>query len=320
MTRLLRCSDSHLEDNQQWMAHLPENLWDIPLYNLSIPGSHDTMSYCLDKTSPVDPQLPKILLLLEKYVPCIVRAFISKWCTTQCLCITEQLDAGIRYLDLRIARRPDDPSQTLYFVHGLYTSVTVEVILKEIYSWLQTHSNEVLILACRDLDELPSEFHASLISGIHRIFGNKLCPRSEIPTLRNMWKQGYQVIISDENRLGLKDKYMWPSIPYWWANTTRTCLLIDFLEKKKLNGRPDGFFTAGLNLTENSLYILEHPFGSMRQMTLPKLPFLYNWVKKQHPGSQRDAINIIAEDLIGSDGFCSAVIDLNRKLLRIGNS
>lgn len=41
--------------------------------------------------------------------------------------IKRQLDCGIRYCDLRIARRPNDSSTDLYFYHGVYTTLTVEV-------------------------------------------------------------------------------------------------------------------------------------------------------------------------------------------------
>lgn len=42
--------------------------------------------------------------------------------------ITKQLDAGVRYFDLRIARKPNDTDPTrLYFYHGLYTRTDVEV-------------------------------------------------------------------------------------------------------------------------------------------------------------------------------------------------
>ncbi|CAH2223416.1 PI-PLC X domain-containing 1 [Pelobates cultripes] len=308
-------SDTQQNGNQDWMSNLPARLWDVPLYNLSIPGSHDTMSYCLDKTSPISPEAPKVAFLLDQYVPSIVRNFIYKWSRTQYLSVKEQLDSGIRYMDLRIAIRPDDPSQNFYFVHGLYTSVTVEVILQDILRWLQIHPKEMLLLSCRDLIGIPPILYTHFIRIIHKILGPKLCPKNETPTLRNMWKQGYQVIVCDGSILQLVDEYLWPPIPYLWANTTSTRFLIHFLEKEKQNGRPVGFFTAGLNLTEDSLYILRHPFGSIRKLTLPKLQFLYKWVQNQHAGPQKDAINIIAEDLIGADNFVSAVINLNRKLL-----
>ena len=42
-------------------------------------------------------------------------------------CIVDQLSMGIRYFDLRIAHKPNDPSDTLYFTHIIYTYVTVLV-------------------------------------------------------------------------------------------------------------------------------------------------------------------------------------------------
>ncbi|XP_069826924.1 PI-PLC X domain-containing protein 1 [Dendropsophus ebraccatus] len=272
------------------------------------------MTYCLDKLSPVDPTSPKLLLFFEKFVPCITRSVILRWSTTQTLSVTEQLNAGIRYLDLRIAHRPD-VSSGLYFVHGLYTSQTVEETLHEIDEWLEQHPQEILVIGCDNLQSMYPEHHMCLIKAINRIFGPKLCPKHEQPTLRNLWKQNYQIIVCYDNPLALLFDHLWPSIPYWWANTTKTHALIHFLEKKKHIGRPDGFFVAGLNLTENMSYILKHPFSSMKRLTLPKLPFLYKWVQKQHPGVTRDATNIIAEDLIGSDHFVSAVIKLNMKLI-----
>uniref|UniRef100_A0A3Q3VX13 Uncharacterized protein n=1 Tax=Mola mola TaxID=94237 RepID=A0A3Q3VX13_MOLML len=53
-----------------WMSALPEELWDISLTNLAIPGSHDTMSYCLDINSPLVPSESDSLRLLDKLSTC----------------------------------------------------------------------------------------------------------------------------------------------------------------------------------------------------------------------------------------------------------
>lgn len=45
----------------------------------------------------------------------------------QTLDVTEQLDAGVRYLDLRIAHMADGSEKNLHFVHMVYTSALVEV-------------------------------------------------------------------------------------------------------------------------------------------------------------------------------------------------
>uniref|UniRef100_A0A8B9FMT9 Phosphatidylinositol specific phospholipase C X domain containing 1 n=1 Tax=Amazona collaria TaxID=241587 RepID=A0A8B9FMT9_9PSIT len=165
-------------ENGQWMSQLPEKLWDIPLYDLALPGSHDTMTYCLDKNSAVSGNECKLVKFLSKCVPCIVHPVIMKWSTTQVLTVTEQLEAGVRYLDFRIAHKPNDPSMNLYFVHMVYTTVTVEDILWEVLRWLETHPQEIVILACRNFDGLTKKLHCRLIAWIKEIFQCKLCPRN----------------------------------------------------------------------------------------------------------------------------------------------
>ncbi|KFP87403.1 PI-PLC X domain-containing protein 1, partial [Apaloderma vittatum] len=301
-------------ENSKWMSQLPEKLWDIPLYNLALPGSHDTMTYCLDKRS-VSGNESKLLKYLNKWLPCIVRPIIMKWSTTQVLTVTEQLEAGVRYLDFRIAHKANDPSVNLYFVHMVYTTVTVQDTLWQILRWLETHPLEIVILACRNFDGLTKKLHRLLVAYIKEVFRSKLCPRNVVPTLRTMWRRGYQVIVSYEENVEVKKHHeLWPAIPYWWGNKIATRDLIKYLEHKKKMGRPGKFFVAGINLTENLGYILGHPFGSLKKVTLQSLPCLKIWIKQQQPGSQKECINIIAGDFIGNDDFVKDVIELNAKI------
>ncbi len=48
-------------------------------------------------------------------------------CCKQVQNIVEQLTAGIRYFDLRIAHKQDDSSNELYFTHVIYTHAMVIV-------------------------------------------------------------------------------------------------------------------------------------------------------------------------------------------------
>ncbi|XP_034287294.1 PI-PLC X domain-containing protein 1 isoform X2 [Pantherophis guttatus] len=301
----------------QWMSVLPESLWAVPLSNLSLPGSHDAMTYCLDKKSEVSANGSKLLQILDKHMHCIVHPIILRWSITQDLTVLEQLDAGIRYFDFRIAHKPDDPSMKLYFVHMLYTTVEVEVVLWDILRWLRNHPWEVVVLAFRNFDGLDENHHNHLVSCIiNKIFSSRLCPRNVIPTLRNMWSNGYQVIVSyDEIIQVIHHSELWPAIPYWWGNKDTAQKLIEVLEKRKQSGRPDGLFVAGINLTADLGYILKNINSSVKKMTLKALPFLNLWVKKQHPGSKKDCINIIAGDFIEKNNFVENVINLNSKLI-----
>ncbi|CAK6431692.1 unnamed protein product, partial [Pipistrellus nathusii] len=109
-----------------WMSALSPQLWDVPLNHLSIPGSHDTMTYGLNRTSPVSRSASRLLQALAKVLPCLLQPVVLRWSVTQELDVTEQLDAGVRYLDLRIAHMPEGSPRNLHFVHMLYTTLLVE--------------------------------------------------------------------------------------------------------------------------------------------------------------------------------------------------
>ncbi|KAG1942506.1 PI-PLC X domain-containing protein [Pimephales promelas] len=223
-----------------WMANLPSALWDTPLCYMAIPGSHNAITYCLDKNdrSPVDLTQPDMLQKLDKYMKPIIRPFVYKWAIAQESCIREQLDCGVRYCDLRIAHRPNDSSNDLYFYHGVYTTMTVEKVLKEIREWLDVHPKEVVILSFSHFLDLNQERHTQLVSTIKSVFDSKLCPIMDRVTLRTLWSQGHQVIVSYEDNIAYSHRELWFHIPYWWANKCKAEALIEEFERRKQNGRP----------------------------------------------------------------------------------
>ncbi|XP_029564233.1 PI-PLC X domain-containing protein 1 isoform X3 [Salmo trutta] len=124
-TEIAMYSDEDQQNYEDWMASLPEELWDVPLSSLAIPGSHDAMSYSLDINSPLIRSESDTFRLLDGIFYCLTRPAIYRWSTTQEKGIVEQLSEGIRYFDLRIAHKPYDPSNELYFTHVIYTHLTV---------------------------------------------------------------------------------------------------------------------------------------------------------------------------------------------------
>uniref|UniRef100_A0A8C5BVC8 Phosphatidylinositol-specific phospholipase C, X domain containing 1 n=1 Tax=Gadus morhua TaxID=8049 RepID=A0A8C5BVC8_GADMO len=281
---------------EDWMAHLPSTLWDIPLCNLAIPGrTHN----------------PVITLLYVVSLTQQVVTFNPDW---QEHGIQQQLDCGVRYCDLRIAHRPTDNSNDLYFYHGVYTTVTVETVLTEIRAWLDTHPREVVILSFSHFLGLNQELHMLLITAIRAAFATKLCPKTPV-TLRNLWAMGYQVIVSYEHKLASGQNDLWAHIPYWWANKCKAEALIQEFEQRKQHGRPGGFFVTGINLTEDLKYICSHPTESLKDLVTSTYPALLAWVREQSPGSKVGSLNIIAGDFISESQFVPSVVALNEKLL-----
>ncbi|KTF91846.1 hypothetical protein cypCar_00035993 [Cyprinus carpio] len=274
-----------------WMSEMPFAFWDTPLWNLAIPGSHDTMTYCLDERSSVVKSSPTVLRVLDTVLPCIVRPCIIKWATTQEDSISNQLDLGIRFLDLRIAHKIKDPDKVFYFAHGIYSLLTVKEALTEVAHWLDQHTKEVVIIALSAFDGMNLDQHKDLIQFLICTFDNKICPNHIIPSLRQCWKHNYQVILSYDDSAASGYEELWPQCQ---------------------------FFAAGLNLTEDAKYILSHPCQSLQSMTLSSYGLLLNWVKQQCPGPGKSCLNIICTDFVGafSNEFTQLVIGLNQTLLK----
>uniref|UniRef100_A0A8C3AVQ3 Uncharacterized protein n=1 Tax=Cyclopterus lumpus TaxID=8103 RepID=A0A8C3AVQ3_CYCLU len=75
----LKSGDCVFASHCDWMSQLPPKLHNIPLYDLAIPGSHDSMSYDLDINSSIIE--PDRLQRLSK-IYC-VRKIVRKWAITQ---------------------------------------------------------------------------------------------------------------------------------------------------------------------------------------------------------------------------------------------
>jgi hypothetical protein len=122
-----------------WMTNLPQKLRTTPIIYLSIPGSHDSMTYDISEKSRVAPDAEPVIQKL-KFLGPFLTAIMVKWSKTQLVTPTEQLCNGIRYFDLRIATKKHDAQ--FYFVHGLYSS-EVSKVLEEVKVFLDTHPKEV---------------------------------------------------------------------------------------------------------------------------------------------------------------------------------
>ncbi|XP_031414986.1 PI-PLC X domain-containing protein 1-like [Clupea harengus] len=300
-----------------WMSQLPSELSTVPLWEIAMPGSHDSMSYSLDSSSMLEPNAPGWVTALHKLFPCLVNFIVKRWTTTQELPIIVQLNAGVRYFDLRIACKPDDVTHTLYFAHVLYTEVTVEETFKDVAQWLRQHPKEVIILACSSFDGLDDDDHQKFIARLNQLFPKTLCPKTvRTPSLQLCWDQKYQVILSYDNDAASGHQELWEKTDYWWTNHGRTSAsqVIKYLDDRlQSQGRDNTFFVAGLNLTENNSFLMTHLFSTMKSMTLAAFPELLEWVKRQRCGQGKTCINIIAADFVGVNQFAQLVIEINLK-------
>ncbi|KAL7925698.1 PLC-like phosphodiesterase [Trichoderma austrokoningii] len=103
-------------DRAAWMAAIPD---DVHITSLSIPGTHDTMTY----------------------------GIASQQLQCQNWNLTVQLRSGLRYLDIRARLRDDELH--IYHADG-YTGFSYEQVLLDVFAFLDEHPSETILMRLKE--------------------------------------------------------------------------------------------------------------------------------------------------------------------------
>ncbi|MBZ3870543.1 PI-PLC X domain-containing protein 2 [Sciurus carolinensis] len=280
--------------------------------HIHITSSHDSFSYWVDEKSPVGPDQTPAIKRLARIS--LVKKLMKKWSVTQNLTFREQLEAGIRYFDLRVSSKPGDADQEIYFIHGLF-GIKVWDGLMEIDSFLTQHPQEIVFLDFNHFYAMDEAHHKCLILRIQEAFGSKLCPACfvESMTLQTLWEKKCQVLIFYHCPFYKQYPFLWPGkkIPAPWANTTSVRKLILFLETTLSERAPRGsFHVSQAILTPRVKTIARGLVGGLKNTLVHRnLPAILDWVKTQKPGAM--GVNIITSDFVDLVDFATTVIELN---------
>lgn len=103
-----------------------------------------------------------------------IKKVTRKWAITQKRSIKQQLQDGIRYLDLRVCKAEDD---NLYLCHSLVAD-RIETVIKEIGEFADDHKKEILLIDFNHFYGMTDQSHTSLIQLVLHHLGPHLCPKS----------------------------------------------------------------------------------------------------------------------------------------------
>lgn len=126
-------------DTKCWMAQLADSIKALPLTQVGLPGTHDSGTYCFDKKKGASPDSDLTTTLQGKLSfsgalsNTILDQVFGRLCQCQEKSIKEQLEMGIRYLDLRVALHAE--SGEYYTCHGVYCANMVD-IMKDIADFM----------------------------------------------------------------------------------------------------------------------------------------------------------------------------------------
>lgn len=142
--------DSYFLSN--WMGEIMSIIGDSTLLDLSLPGTHDTLTYDLSTTvseGGMDEavRLAELLHNATDVIPDFIEDYIRSGAQCQDMDITQQLNAGIRFLDIRMMLEySDTPIAEWYSLHMVQSRKTSLQYFQEIRQWMDAHPSEVVVM------------------------------------------------------------------------------------------------------------------------------------------------------------------------------
>lgn len=197
-------------NSASWMQDSGTAFENKKITEITLPGSHIANGYDIDKNGT----MCKGELLAQSYSSNgqiqiqlnnesdneeQQNAFIEQL-NTQDTKIINQLNKGIRYLDIQICLQNSE-----FYTSNLYLTDKFEEIIDQINTFLLAHAGEIIIL---DFDtNLRSEYGymnaidiAKFHTLLHKSFGNAIVPKSKMfSTINELQNEHYQIIILSAN-------------------------------------------------------------------------------------------------------------------------
>ena len=168
-----------------WMGDLQPLLGNLTLFDLALPGTHDTLTYDLsttvaDNANDLPSWVAWLLHTFHSLGAGVIGEFIRESAITQELNITQQLEAGIRYLDLRtIYTSPpnkDIGDKDWYSLHMVESNKKSISYFQSIATFLKNHPKEVIVIMLTR-------------HGCEGCTGDKQYPGSTNAEKQTFWKQ-----------------------------------------------------------------------------------------------------------------------------------
>jgi hypothetical protein len=306
-----------------WMKDLAPVIKHKPLRDLVIPGTHDSATYKIGSFSTIAPKgdIPQWVdvVYASPFIGWGVKKIIANWARAQDKSITQQLEAGIRYLDLRVVRWKDDK---FYTCHSLYGE-SLSDVLNEIKIFTEAHPEEILILDFNHLYNMKEEkksWHAALIKQITSALGLKMASSSEFQvrsTIQALWgKQKSIIVIYDDNTSTQENPILWSQdqIKSPWPNKQSLDTLESRLKEIIQNPPQDKFFVFQGILTPDGSMIKKGlvPFtrnpSSLQSLATQMGSKISDWVSKWHKEGRK--FNIVISDFF-TPHYVQTLINLN---------
>lgn len=223
---------------RSWMTDKIELIRNIKISELVIPGTHNSAAYILDLKRPTPPKFQRYLPLLS-----LASYFVEKWTLNQKANVYDQLNMGIRSIDLRLSY----VEGTFYTSHT-FACVKLDVILDQINKFLTENPNEVLFI--RNATDFFAEKNPNAPSFEAYIAKSKIADVTRVIPSSYLINQTLGSILQTSTRVIIV-----PNADVTWLNTPEIDVFAQKYEAKLRLIRTPGIRYFDAVLTPDTSYI-----------------------------------------------------------------
>ena len=221
-----------------WMEDMFDVIRERKLYQLTLPGTHDSGAYDLSsqvKTPGSRSSIPQWVEGLRRYqfFRGVVNKVILDFSVTQSLPIAVQLDAGIRYFDFRVCLHEGE-----FHAHHGFVGPCFSQMFAELRSFMRSVKRELVIVHASHFSALDSpDSHRQFIELVLQYLGGFLLSFEDYDSVNCLCRASFGDLVGSGPRIifiydddfheNNPSKHFWPgSLVYsHWADTTDMTLL-----------------------------------------------------------------------------------------------
>lgn len=301
----------------EWMTEMKADLAHIPLNKLVLPGSHDSGTFAITAHSAYandEPSLNKLSGLPSWLGGDLATKIISLWARTQVADWTTQLEAGARYLDIRVCNMGSE----LMICHGLQAGKVYDMI-DAVAAFHRAHPGEIIIVDFNHFYGMDDTQHTALIQKIQTAFGDSMAQKSSlrIDSPAQSFSDSPLLISYSDEAYASKFPFLYNNIIYGpWADTPSISELRAFLVDAIRKRPKDQIFKLQGIRTETARVVVDgllepgsHPTSLVRLEQVTSMDFV-SWVRNSWADCN---LNILMVDDFGLYDVVGLARELNKR-------
>ena len=316
-----------------WMNDYQATLESKSLSQLTLPGTHDSGTYAYAGMPDPGEAVLDVIMAELGLIGLASWAALLSWTITQERTFQQQMEDGIRYLDIRT----DNDDGTLKIVHGVMPpcpklvvgegSGNSKGVVQDVRDFLKGRPREIVIMDFQEFQNMDKDSYTTLLTSIKDDLGPYLLGpevsdgKSTLTTpLKTVWgtnpQHGQVIVLIDRSESALIDSTgLWNSSVFWdrgqwiaspWANTDDTAILRNFLYMEN----PCHLTAAGMIavLQGQLTTITNVDLSSLKSAASRSNPQLVSWLKTGTLGSQW---NVTIADFYNNTDYVPTIVSLS---------